>query len=742
MRRLPAGLFAFLLSFVALPARASDGFWTQLAPPALGYTVSVYDPVRDRFVIALGWDGQKLCNDVWVLDANEATPWRKLAVAGTPPVQLQNTTISGAGYDSVRDRLLVLSERDAAGGLATTVYALTFSPSPAWSVVATLGTQPSPRHGMSVVYDPVDDRLVAYGGFGPHPTLGDVTWNEVWALALGATPTWSLLSPGGTLPTRRYDAGTVYDPVGHRMIVFGGVGDLDDTWALALSPNALAWSELPATNLPARRHGAALFVDPANGILWMQGGLAGVTPRADVWKVPLAGGAWTQVSPSQLPGARGSWFFDSARIRFVLQGGWKDNTIRPIDGTWALDPHAASPGFALLGPAVRGCGPRGLARVFHDPLHDRMVLWGGQGPVVGGGPTPLVYDRTGPGAWTDYVPAGTSIVPPLALDAKRAQLLGADASTGVVSVLDLASDTWSARAASNSPQSGILTAVVDSIGDRLLVFGNGQEPVFGSPITATFAIPLSGANPAWTGIANVVGAPPQNSGSTAVYDPIARRVLWFGAGTSVWELQLTGTPAWHQLPNFPIPIYEPAVGYDAPNHRILLFYARQQQTPDTWVYSWDLAQAGTAAVRQFPTGTAQPIRGVLWSGGFDPRRGQLFLTGGADGMWVLNQGTAPAVGVDGSQATPSVSLRAFPVPSVSGVRLVWSTVRPGNVSLTIRDVRGRVVRALVAESPTGVGEHVSTWDGLDDRGVRVAAGVYFGALRSQAGSETRRIVLL
>jgi hypothetical protein len=748
--RLLAGILAFVLSGLALPAHA-DGFFTQLAPPALSGTISIYDSARDRFVIALGSDGARLRDDVWVLDAHVETPWRKLTVAGTPPNRElqpigQSVTLSPGVYDSARDRLLVLGERDAAGALATTIWALSFSPAPAWSVVATQGTPPSPRHGMSVVYDPVDDRLVAYGGFGPHPTLGDVTWNEVWALTLGGTPTWSLLAPSGTLPPRRSDAATVYDPAGHRMIVFGGIqspsnSDLNDTWELALSPGPLAWSPMSATNPPPARRKASIFVDAATARLWMQGGIAAFTPREDVWKLPLAGGSWLLHSAVQPPGATGSSFYDATRDKLVLQGGLKPTTARPLDGTWVLDPAAKNPAFVSLGVPAEGSGPRGRARVFHDPLHDRMLLFGGQGPIVGAPVSPVVFDRSGPGTWADYVTTGGPGADPLALDPARAQLLAPNGFTGTVEVLDLATDTWTPRAGANAPNLQFLAGVVDSIGDRLLVFANGSEPMFGSPITATYAFPLAGANPSWTGVANVVGAPPQNSGGTAVYDPVARRVLWFGGGTSVWELQLAGAPTWHQLPDFPIPIFAPSVGYDAANRRILLFYALQTQTPDTWIYSWDLAQAGTAAVRQFPTGTPQPIRGLLWGGGFDPRRGQLLLTGGADGMWVLSQGNAPPVGVNDSPALATLGLRAFPVPSTSAVRLRWSLPRAGRVSLSIRDVRGRLVRALLPQATAAAGENAVTWDGTDDRGVRVPKGIYFGSLRSDSGSETRRIVL-
>src|SRR5690349_9326326 len=89
---------------LALPARAADGFWSELGPPALTAPCSVYDPGRDRFVLYGGTDGNRLRDDVWVLDAAGTSPWRKLAVAGTPPFRVvepvaQSVTVSGACWD-------------------------------------------------------------------------------------------------------------------------------------------------------------------------------------------------------------------------------------------------------------------------------------------------------------------------------------------------------------------------------------------------------------------------------------------------------------------------------------------------------------------------------------------------------------------------------------------------------------------------------------------------------------------
>ena len=65
----------------------------------------------------------------------------------------------------------------------------------------------------------------------------------------------------------------------------------------------------------------------------------------------------------------------------------------------------------------------------------------------------------------------------------------------------------------------------------------------------------------------------------------------------------------------------------------------------------------------------------------------------------------------------------------------------GDVSLRIYDVGGRLVRTLVdgVETP---GEKSVTWNARNDRGHRVASGVYFYRLTAPGFEMTKKMVLL
>jgi len=94
---------------------------------------------------------------------------------------------------------------------------------------------------------------------------------------------------------------------------------------------------------------------------------------------------------------------------------------------------------------------------------------------------------------------------------------------------------------------------------------------------------------------------------------------------------------------------------------------------------------------------------------------------------------APAV----AAAATTLELSApTPNPSRAGTSLSFVLPSAGRAELVIRDVAGRRVRALLqGELPAG--RHSRAWDGRDESGRPVAAGVYFAELR--AGGATRSV---
>jgi hypothetical protein len=333
--------------------------WTDLTiatsgwPPARLGTFAVHDPVGDRMVFFGGWNGGFL-GDTWSLALDAADPaWTRLALTGPHPGA---RVWHGEVYDPVRRRMLVIGGLEPSGGYLIDVWQLDLAAAmPAWTPVATQGTPPAARECRGALYDPVRDRVLIFGGYG-YPDH----FNDTWALDLAGTPTWRELSPVGQKPAPRRAMSMTYDPVGDRMLVFGGYDQIqfmNDAWALELS-HQLHWQKLhPVGPEPLVRYGHSATYDPVRRQVLVLDGYNGdylgdghVLP----FDRPLA---WSPiVATGSDPGIRDfhTVVFDPARDRFVLYGG---NLGGALGDLWTLTMDGAAAGAR---PAGQGAG--GLAR--------------------------------------------------------------------------------------------------------------------------------------------------------------------------------------------------------------------------------------------------------------------------------------------------------------------------------------------------------------------------------------------
>ena len=84
-------------------------------------------------------------------------------------------------------------------------------------------------------------------------------------------------------------------------------------------------------------------------------------------------------------------------------------------------------------------------------------------------------------------------------------------------------------------------------------------------------------------------------------------------------------------------------------------------------------------------------------------------------------------GLTGADRPIAATLTTFPNPfylSGGPATVRYEVDRSGDVGLALYDVRGRKVRTLV-DGVHSQGTFITTWDGTDDEGRRVASGVYF-----------------
>ena len=98
--------------------------------------------------------------------------------------------------------------------------------------------------------------------------------------------------------------------------------------------------------------------------------------------------------------------------------------------------------------------------------------------------------------------------------------------------------------------------------------------------------------------------------------------------------------------------------------------------------------------------------------------------------------------IDGGSLPVAYSLSdAYPNPFNPSAKIEYGLLEKGLVSLVVHDVIGRQVKTLVA-TEKDPGLHSIHWDGTNDRGEIVAAGMYFYVIRSGAFIDAKKMILL
>ncbi|MCA8948863.1 MAG: hypothetical protein KDE27_05130 [Planctomycetes bacterium] len=218
-----------------------------VAEPDLLIAEVLYDPNRERILTwgpqARAWDGAR-----W----SPTTP----GLPGGWQV----------AFDRARNRIV-----------AHTGFGLQEWDGTAWS---TPSVTPPVAVNASIVYDPLHQRAVVYGGgSGAGACFG---WDGQQAIPLAA-PAGGLSYPG-----------LIWDEVGQRVVLYDGQGPTTSTWAL----QDTTWTQLQTTVDPGPRLYPQMVFDGTGALLW--GGYEG---RGDFWR--LVGDVWQRLidAPPQLVSA-------------------------------------------------------------------------------------------------------------------------------------------------------------------------------------------------------------------------------------------------------------------------------------------------------------------------------------------------------------------------------------------------------------------------------------------------------
>jgi hypothetical protein len=98
-------------------------------------------------------------------------------------------------------------------------------------------------------------------------------------------------------------------------------------------------------------------------------------------------------------------------------------------------------------------------------------------------------------------------------------------------------------------------------------------------------------------------------------------------------------------------------------------------------------------------------------------------------------------GVDPSLNQPPTMLGSRPNPFSVSTEILYDLGQPGRVQIRVYDVAGRLVRKVL-DTAMPPGPQKTTWDGADDQGRPVPAGMYFYEVETPRGTGTRKMLLL
>ncbi len=119
--------------------------------------------------------------------------------------------------------------------------------------------------------------------------------------------------------------------------------------------------------------------------------------------------------------------------------------------------------------------------------------------------------------------------------------------------------------------------------------------------------------------------------------------------------------------------------------------------------------------------------------------GEIYVCDNADGeVWKIIQDPTSVSPGDGSGVALGA---AWPNPSGGGVRFAIRLESRAETRVAVHDLTGRRIRRIADES-FAAGSHTLAWDGRDESGAAVAAGVYLLRVENAAGHDVRKVTIV
>ncbi len=300
------------------------------------------------------------------------------------------------------------------------------------------GTGPTGRYRAAAAYHEEAERIVMFGGYGSAGILDDT-----WEYDAG-TNSWTQPLIFGSGPEGRYDHAMSYDPVEKRLIVYGGYNGtyLNYTWLYRDIGASRQWGGTYTNCVPEPRSSHKMAYVHSRMTTVMFGGWANVY-LDDIWEFSVENDRWTAIRPNFfIERTMLNFDFDTVRDRGLIYGAnWLMTSL-----LWTMDPEDAD----ILPWDHSGSSyapyPYRYSISTFDPNGDQFIVFGGEAEYGSG----TIYDNTtwlfsfNSGYWEEISPTTAPVqrqYGAMAYDRSegKAVLFGGKTNAGGSSHLN---DTW------------------------------------------------------------------------------------------------------------------------------------------------------------------------------------------------------------------------------------------------------------------------------------------------------------
>jgi hypothetical protein len=156
------------------------------------------------------------------------------------------------------------------------------------------------------------------------------------------------------------------------------------------------------------------------------------------------------------------------------------------------------------------------------------------------------------------------------------------------------------------------------------------------------------------------------------------------------------------------------------------------QTTYVWRLNGGVVQSGAGSSYLYPGGAPGATDTILVVAADEELADSLVWT-------IYNDASAGAGNDVASLRAPT--LTAGPTPFGPSLEILVALPEAGRAELSVYDLSGRRI-ATLADEERGAGPFVRTWNGRNDSGAEVAAGVYFVRLATRDHEISRKVILM